>query len=611
MRTLSPRRSFLRPTWPLIVVLAELALAGSAWAAQRQKQVLVVYSTRRDAQIAIVGDRRIPQILEEGLREGLDYHSEYIDQGRFPDPQYRDALRDFLRLKYRGEPFGVVIAMGDLSLEFVEAARHDLFPDAPVVFFAGSPVTPRPANSTGVVARTDLGGTVALASALQPDLQRVFVVNGSDTSDRLSEQLAREQFRQFEPRLTFAYLTGLPTEELERRVAALPARSIVYYLVVNRDGAGQNFHPLEYIDRLSKVTSAPIYSWVDSAMDHGIVGGSLKDQEAQTVVVAQLALQVLRGARADDIPVSSPDLHVPQVDWRQLRRWGISQARVPAGTLVRFQELSVWDRYKVYILVALAALVAQTGLITGLLVQRARRQRAEQEVRGGQAALQTSYERIRDLGGRLLKAQETERSRIARELHDDISQQMALLQIDLELLGGAAQGHAGELAGEALNRAQGVARSVHDLSHRLHPAKLRLIGLVSALHGLQRELSRTDIAISFTHDNVPTSLPADLTLCLFRVAQEALQNALKYSGAKRVLVHLRGVPGGLALTVADDGVGFDVGASWNKGLGLVSMGERLEAIGGTFDIHSTPGAGTRLEASVPLGVSQDTEIAAV
>ncbi|HET9363173.1 MAG TPA: ATP-binding protein, partial [Vicinamibacterales bacterium] len=460
------------------------------------------------------------------------------------------------------------------------------------------------ANSTGVVARTDLGGTVALASALQPQLQRVFVVNGSDTSDLLSEQLAREQFRQFEPRLTFAYLTGLPTEELERRVAALPSHSIVYYLVVNRDGAGQNFHPLEYIDRLSKVTSAPIYSWVDSAMDHGIVGGSLKDQDAQTVVVAQLALQVLRGARADDIPVSSPDLHVPQVDWRQLRRWGISEARVPPGTLVRFQELSVWDRYKVYILVALAALVAQTGLITGLLVQQARRQRAEQ-------ALQTSYERIRDLGGRLLKAQETERSRIARELHDDISQQMALLQIDLELLGGAVQGHAGELAGEALNRAQGVARSVHDLSHRLHPAKLRLIGLVSALHGLQRELSRAEIAISFTHDNVPTSLPADLTLCLFRVVQEALQNALKYSGAKRVLVHLRGVPGGLALTVADDGVGFDVGASWGKGLGLVSMGERLEAIGGTFEIHSTPGAGTRLEATVPLGVSEDPEIVAV
>lgn len=595
----------------MAVVLAECAVTGSAWAAQRQRQVLVVYSTRRDAQIAIVGDRRIPRILEEGLREGLDYHSEYIDQGRFPDPQYREALRDFLRLKYKGEPFDVVIAVSDLSLQFVEAARHELFPDTPVVFFASFPVTTRLANSTGVVSRTDLGATVALASELQPDLQRVFVVNGADMSDLPSERLAREQFRQFEPRLTFTYLTGLPTEELERRVAALPARSILYYLVVNRDGAGQNFHPLEYIDRLSKVTSAPIYSWVDSALDHGIVGGSLKDQEAQTEAIGQLALRVLRGERADDIPVLSPDLNVPQVDWRQLRRWGISEARVPAGTIVKFRELSAWDRYKVYILGALALLVAQTTLIAGLLIQRARRQRAEQEARGSQAALQTSRGRIRDLGARLLNAQETERSRIARELHDDISQQMALLEIDLELLGGAVQGHPGELAGDALNRAQGVARSVHDLSHRLHPAKLRLIGLVSALDGLQRELSRSDIAISFTHDNVPSTLPADLTLCLFRVAQEALQNALKYSGASRVLMHLRGVPGGLALTVTDDGVGFDVNAAWVKGLGLISMGERLEAIGGTFEIHSTSGGGTRLEATVPLGLSQNSEIVAV
>jgi signal transduction histidine kinase len=419
------------------------------------------------------------------------------------------------------------------------------------------------------------------------------------------------QLQSFEPRLSITYLSGLVSKDLEARLATLPAHSIVYYLTVYQDGAGDIFSPSEYLKRVTTVANAPTYSWIDSVMDYGIVGGNLLDRNAMMAAVARLALRVLNGERADSIPVSSPNLHVPQLDWRQLRRWGISEARVPAGTLVRFQELSVWDRYMVYILSALAVLVAQTALIAGLLVQRSRRQRAEREARGSQAALQTSYERIRDLGGRLLKAQETERSRIARELHDDISQQMALLEIDLGVLSGAVQGHAGELVGEAMHRAQGVARSVHDLSHRLHPAKLRLTGLVSALYGLQRELSRGDIAISFSHDNVPPTLPADLTLCLFRVVQEALQNALKYSGATRVLVHLRGVPGGLALTVADDGAGFDVDVAWPKGLGLISMGERLEAIGGTFTIHSTPGAGTRLEATVPLSIPQDTEIVAV
>ena len=158
-----------------------------------------------------------------------------------------------------------------------------------------------------------------------------------------------------------------------------------------------------------------------------------------------------------------------------------------------------------------------------------------------------------------------------------------------------------------MNRAQGIARSVHDLSHRLHPAKLRLIGLVAALQGLQRELSQSDIAITFTHDNVPPTLPPDLTLCLFRIVQEALQNALKYSEARHVSVHLSGGPDGLALTIVDDGVGFDVDAAWGKGLGLISMSERLEAIGGTFEIRSKPGAGTRLEVRVPLRVEPDTE----
>ncbi len=464
------------------------------------------------------------------------------------------------------------------------------------MFLALFPLAQRPANSTGVVTELDLASTLSLAVALQPEIQHVFVVSGAGAPDKTYERLTRTQLQRFEPRLTITYLSGLSTTDLEARLKKLPEHSIVYYLVVYQDGAGQAFSPLDYSERVASAARAPTYTWSDAVMNRGIVGGSLLDRQAMMKAVGALGVRVLRGEPADSIPTSSPNLNVSQVDWRQLRRWGISEARVPAGTLVRFREFSVWERYRAYILGAAAILLVQTALIAGLLVQRSRRRYAEENVRASQAELQSSYERVRDLGARLLSAQDTERARIARELHDDVSQQVALLEIDLEML---TDGQANGLP-EVLNRAHGIAKSVHDLSHRLHPAKLRLIGLVSALRGLQHELPRSDIAVTFTHDSVPSALPPDLTLCLFRVAQEALQNALKYSKAAHVSVHLQGDSDGLALTIADDGVGFDVNAAWGNGLGLISMSERLEAIGGRFGIRSTPGSGTRLDVRAPL-----------
>ena len=587
---------------PVLLVLGELAVSDSARAQDGQKQTLVLYATRRDAQIAVVGERELPQILEQGLGAGLDYYSEYIDRARFPDPAYKAAFRDFLRLKYQGHRFDVVVALQESSLEFIGEQRNDLFPDTPVVFFGGSEVG-RLADSTGVISDLDFRGTLELAVTLQPDTKQVFVVTGADPTDREYESLARQQFRPFDSRVSFTFLTGLPTDDLKARLASLPQHSIIYYLLANRDGMDKVVHPLEYLEELTAVANAPIYSWVDSALVHGIVGGHLKSQTEEMRAIGQLALRVLRGEPADSIPLITKDLHVSQVDWRQLRRWGISEARVPAGTVVLFREPSAWDRYSVYILGAAGAILAQTVLIVGLLIQRTRRRQAEVQVRTSQAALRSSYERIRYLGGRLLHAQEAERSRIARELHDDISQQMALLKIDIELLG-SAEGYSEKLADEALNRAQEVAKSVHDLSRRLHPARLSLLGLVAALNGLRNELSKSDVAITFTHQNVPSTLSPDLTLCLFRVAQEALQNAMKHSQAREITVALRGDAEVLSLTIADDGVGFDVNAVSGKGLGLISMAERLDVHGGTIAIRSTPGAGTRLEIAVPLRAMQ-------
>jgi signal transduction histidine kinase len=608
MRTAATRLSLAR--WLLVMTaLADLAVANAAWA-QRQKQVLVLYSTRRDAEIVVVGDRELPKVLENGLPEGLDYYSEFIDRARMSGRDYSNAFRDFLALKYQNKRFDLVIAMGDGPLEFI-SNNQSFFGDTPVVFFSSSRTPLRLENSTGITAELNLTGTLALARAMQPDVRNVFVVNGAAEADKAYEGFARAQFKSFEPRLAFTYLSALPTLELEARLASLPPHSIVYYLVVERDGANENFHPLEYLERVSAVANAPVYCWVNSAMDHGIVGGSLKDQVAQTRALGEVALRVLHGEAPDTIPVSSRDLNVTQVDWRQLQRWGISEARVPAGTLIRFREPSVWQRYRPYILGSFAIVLAQTALIAGLLVQRKRRRQAESQLRTSQAALRSSYERIRDLGARLLNAQDSERSRIARELHDDVSQEMALLMLDVSLLGRAGKEQTQKLSDDVLKRARAVAASVHDLSHRLHPANLRLLGLVSAIEGLLDELSQYPLTITFTHENIPRKLPAELTLCLFRVAQQALQNAIHHSHAKAVTIDLRGGPDGITLTVSDDGVGFDIDAAWGQGLGLISMSERVKAIGGTLAIHSTPGAGTRLTAAMPVGVSEATQRTAV
>ena len=273
-----------------------------------------------------------------------------------------------------------------------------------------------------------------------------------------------------------------------------------------------------------------------------------------------------------------------------------SSSRPPAGPTVMNRELPVWEPYRGYVAGAVAVLLAQTALIAALLVQWLRRRAAEQRRRRSEVDLRSSYDRTRTLGARLLHAQDTERARIARELHDDVSQQLALLSIDLDTMRRTDE----PLRERALARAAAIATRVHELSHRLYPANLRLIGLVPALKTLRRELAVARPSITLSCDDVPASLSPDLTLCVFRTIQEALQNAIKHSRARTVSVHLAGGPVSLLVCITDDGVGFDVDAAMGTGLGLLSIRERLEALGGTLRIYSVRGAGTRLDVSVPV-----------
>lgn len=219
--------------------------------------------------------------------------------------------------------------------------------------------------------------------------------------------------------------------------------------------------------------------------------------------------------------------------------------------------------------------------------------------------LKLAEEAMADIGRRLIGAHEEERTWIARELHDDISQRIALLAIELERWDQQLPESPVDLHDHIQHARQGLldlSKDIQALSHRLHSSKLELLGLVAAANSFCKELSEQQkLEIDFSHAGIRRSLPKEISLCLFRVLQEALQNAVKHSGARRFKVQLCGSPNEIQLTVSDLGLGFDPQDVVNRrGLGLVSMQERLQLVGGQLSINSAVGHGTTIQARVPL-----------
>jgi PAS domain S-box-containing protein len=220
-------------------------------------------------------------------------------------------------------------------------------------------------------------------------------------------------------------------------------------------------------------------------------------------------------------------------------------------------------------------------------------------------------EALATINQRLFDAQEEERRRIARELHDDIGQRLTLLSMGLDALSRASGATGGRQRIEAaLEEVMKLAQDVQGLSHRLHPAHLEYFGIVAAAAALCREVStQRALDITFNAESVPEGLSRYVAVCLYRVLQEALQNAIKHSGIRKIEVTLRGRVDEIELTVRDSGAGFDVSAIQGRGLGLTSMNERVKAVRGRLVVLSEPQQGTTILASVPL-IEDDPTIAA-
>jgi PAS domain S-box-containing protein len=315
----------------------------------------------------------------------LELYSESLDIVRFPSDSYSRLFRNYLGEKYVDYPPDLVLLIYVGNLALAEKLLEELFPGVPVVV-AGlteeeiSPAQPG-THLTGLAQRSDPRGTIELVLRLQPETRRIVVIGGTAEVDTQVTSRAQEAARSLTRRIDFDFWTNRPMSEMTQAVRSLPPQTAILFTRMFRDGAGQPFNSTQAVKLIAESANVPVYIMTSTLLGSGAVGGSVVDVAALARRAGELAHRVLSDATPKSLPLEIRTDGVPTFDWQALQRWGISEARLPPGSMIRNRPRSVWARYQWYIVGAVFIIALQAAMIVELLVQRARRRRVEAKLR--------------------------------------------------------------------------------------------------------------------------------------------------------------------------------------------------------------------------------------
>jgi signal transduction histidine kinase len=524
-----------------------------------------------------------------------------------PDVDYQTQVREWYGRKYANRKLDLIVTIGPEAHKFIQTEHARLFGGVPVVFCFDIKTdrndrAPDP-DFTGVWMDFDPVSTVNVARRLLPATKHVVVVAGDGLFDQLFSNTVRVKLQGYQG-VDFTYLTDIDLPSLLAKVRSLSQDSIILYLTVTKVRHEQHLFALLTLPLVSNAANVPVFGMADLMIGRGIVGGHVTNVTDVGPLTADIAFRILQGAMPQTIPeITGANRYA--FDWKQLKQWGLETSNLPAGSAVLNRGPSMWDQYRTVILAAVFVVILLSALVAYLLIERIRRLRTQQALETDIVAREKAEAALTDLSIRLIDAQEEERSRIARELHDDFSQRLAVMAIDLKRLANISPLQSEE-AVQRINllhdQTCDVGADLHKMSHNLHSSTMELLGLEEGVQDLCHEFERQQgLEIELIADGIPRTLSQPISLCLFRVVQEALNNAKKHSGATEVVVQLHGSAKEIVLSIVDAGNGFNQSdLSFKAGLGLQSMRERLRAVGGTFEIDSISGGGTQILARAPL-----------
>ncbi|HOC01648.1 MAG TPA: ATP-binding protein [Verrucomicrobiota bacterium] len=352
--------------------------------------MLVLYSNERLLPANIVVDEAIRSTFRSELERPVEFYTEFLDVDRFPSVIQQERAREFLGGKYRERPPDVIVAGGGAALSFLTTHRTTLFPRVPMVHCGVEP-NEMPESMpddliVGIPQAVNVAETLQIALRLQPETRQVAIVG--DGSGGLSPADVAPLASQVE----FLWLTNRSIAQLRDELSRLPDHSIVFYGAMFRDNAGNAFTPQVALDQFAPASRAPIYGYYDTYLGHGIVGGSIITFSTIGRTAAQIAGRILEGQTPQDAARGAIHTATPMFDWTQLRRWNLSESRLPPGAEILFREPTLWEQYKWQMIGVLLVTLIETALIILLVINLLRRRQAQRLLRESEYRLRLAAE---------------------------------------------------------------------------------------------------------------------------------------------------------------------------------------------------------------------------
>jgi signal transduction histidine kinase len=348
------------------------------------KRVLMVHSFGSSAPPFTTHSTAFETTLTQEMGKRVDLDQVSLDMARYAQPDMEEAFVEFLLKRLAKWQPDLVVPIGSPAGRFVVKFRDRLFPGTPVIYTGMDRRTVPPdaitKNATFVGDDFKLAGLVEDILQLAPDTTNIEVILGATPLERYWTIEFRRAFEPFTNRVSFNFLNDLSFDQMLRRLSKLPPRSFILLGLFLRDASGVTHNEDEALQRLHAVANAPINGLYQNQLGLGIVGGRLYQGELQGVESARIAIRVLRGEPMSSFPPMFVGTQRPRYDWRELQRWNISESRLSPDSVIEFRQPTVWERYRWYIVGALFIFALQAAMITGLLLQRTRRRRAEADL---------------------------------------------------------------------------------------------------------------------------------------------------------------------------------------------------------------------------------------